>query len=561
MKIKTRLITTVSILIGTILILGSFAVYVIDASSERNSILQDKLEIQKNVIGIQYRLAGLSNDERAFIITGDKQFAEGMEEKANDVHKKIEKIKELNKEKKYDENINKLEETFNDSWEMNQQVISIYKEDHEGAKDLHFGEERTLRKEVLDPSVNELVEALHTDVSNIQSLNDRYTQLSRGAFLFLAIASSIVGLVLCILLLRSILLPLGKLNRQLEEIATGDADLTKHMEVTGNNEFGQLAKSFNIFVDALRQMISQIGISSEQVAAASEELSASTEQSIVTSDHISETMQAITQNNSEQSRLTVNGLKAVTDSLNSIISVASNTSKVAEVSSNMRAQAESGESSVNEMLEQMKSINLSVDRADKGVTSLVFSATQIKEISTLITDISGQTNLLALNAAIEAARAGEHGKGFAVVAEEVRKLADQTSQSANNIHKLVSTIQNESNETVNNIQIVRDNVDSGIKLSEETVTNFEEILILIEQVTSQIQEVAAATQFIRNGFEELQQTIEIIAEGSQETLAGTETAAAASQQQLASIEEVSNATISLTRLAEELQEMISRFKA
>ncbi|MET3320496.1 UNVERIFIED_ORG: methyl-accepting chemotaxis protein [Peribacillus simplex] len=135
------------------------------------------------------------------------------------------------------------------------------------------------------------------------------------------------------------------------------------------------------------------------------------------------------------------------------------------------------------MLEQMKSINLSVDMADKGVTQLVFSATKIKEISTLITDISGQTNLLALNAAIEAARAGEHGKGFSVVAEEVRKLADQTKQSANNIHKLVSIIQIESNETVNNIQIVRENVDSGKKHSEETVTNFEEILILIEQVT------------------------------------------------------------------------------
>ncbi|MBK5446872.1 hypothetical protein JFU13_28635 [Peribacillus sp. TH24] len=108
------------------------------------------------------------------------------------------------------------------------------------------------------------------------------------------------------------------------------------------------------------------------------------------------------------------------------------------------------------MLEQMKSINLSVDMADKGLTPLVFSATKIKEISTLITDISGQTNLIALNAAIEAARAGEHGKGFAVVAEEVRKLADQTKQSANNIHKLVSIIQNESNETVNNIQIVRE---------------------------------------------------------------------------------------------------------
>ncbi|MFF2590308.1 hypothetical protein ACFVSS_20940 [Peribacillus butanolivorans] len=73
--------------------------------------------------------------------------------------------------------------------------------------------------------------------------------------------------------------------------------------------------------------------------------------------------------------------------------------------------------------------------------------------------------------------------------------------------------------------------------------------------------MAASTQFIKNGFEELQQTIEIIAEGSQETLSGTETAAAAKKQQLASIEEVPNATISLTRLSEELQEMISRFKA
>ncbi|WP_397443922.1 methyl-accepting chemotaxis protein [Peribacillus aracenensis] len=111
----------------------------------------------------------------------------------------------------------------------------------------------------------------------------------------------------------------------------------------------------------------------------------------------------------------------------------------------MRGQAESVASSVKEMFEQMKSINLSVDMGDKGVTPLVFSATKIKEISTLITDISGQTNLLALNAAIEAARAGENGKGFAVVTEEVRKLADQTTQFANNIHKLVSIIQNESN--------------------------------------------------------------------------------------------------------------------
>ncbi|MEM1505164.1 methyl-accepting chemotaxis protein [Domibacillus sp. 8LH] len=561
MKIKTRLITTVSILVVAILLLGSFAVYVLNAGADRNASLQDKMEMQKIMISIQYRLAGLSNDERAFIITGDAQFAEGMEEKAADIHKKMEQIKSLSQEEKYEKKISEIEGNFNNIWKINQQVISAYQEDSKGAKNLHFGEERTLRKEVLDPSIDEFVEALDKDVSDTGSLNERVTTASTVAFLILAAAASIIGISLSFILLRSILIPLGALNRQLKEIATGDADLTKHMEVSGQNEFGHLAKSFNTFVESLKLMITQIRESSEQVAASSQELSAGAEQSKATSEHISATMQSITQNYSEQSQLTVSSLNAVTDSLNSIVSVSSNTSRVAEVSSTMKEQAESGAHSVKEMLEQMKSINQSVDMADKGIGSLVSSATMIKEISTLITDISGQTNLLALNAAIEAARAGEHGKGFAVVAEEVRKLADQTSQSAHHIHTLVSTIQNESNETIRSIRLVRENVNSGIHLSRETVTSFDEILHLIEQVTVQVQEVADATQFITNGFKEVQKTIEVMADDSQETLTSTETAAAASEQQLASIEEVSHAAHSLSRLAEELQAMIARFKA
>ena len=561
MKIKTYLIMTVSILVITILLLGSFAAYIINATAERNTLLQDKKEIQKIMIGIQYRLAGLSNDERAFIITGNAEFAEGMQEKADDIEKKIGQMKELVQEKKYEEKMNEIEKSFHEMWDINQQVVRTYKNDPQRAQNLHFGKERTLRKEVLDPSVNEFVEALNEDVSNLDSINKQRSSVSKAAFLILSAAASIIGIALSIMLLKSILVPLRNLNRQLTGIATGEADLTKHLEVPGNNEFSQAAKSFNAFLDSLKQMIVQIGASSKQVAAASEELSAGTEQSKATSEHISAAMQAITYSSSEQSQLTAHSLKAVTDSLDSMVSVASNTSKAAEASSHMRKQAESGAHSVQEMLEQMNTIHQSVDRADEGIRSLAVSAATIKEISTLITDISGQTNLLALNAAIEAARAGEHGKGFAVVAEEVRKLADQTNQSAGSIHTLVSTIQSESNETVGNIQVVRENVTAGITISKETVISFAGILELIEQVTMQVQEVAAATKSMTKGFKDVQETIQVIADDSQETLASTETAAAASQQQLASIEEVSRAASSLSQLAEELQAMISRFKA
>ncbi|MDW2876757.1 MULTISPECIES: methyl-accepting chemotaxis protein [Bacillaceae] len=561
MKIKTRLITTISILVGSIILLGSFSIYVINAQVKRTDLLQDKMDFQKDIIKIQYRLAGISNDERALIMTGDKQYAVSMNEKAEDVQSLIRQAEGKALEKKNLEQVEKMESSFNLFWDINQKVIGLYETDPEAARDLHFGEERMLRKDVLDPAVNELVSVLNKELEQINKIKEENSEGSKDILIFLAVAASVAGGILSFMLLRSILIPLGALNRQLNNIASGDADLTQTVDVKGKNEFGQLAHSFNAFVGSLRGMISHIGSSSEQVAAASEELSASAEQSKAASGHIAETMQTISTHNHRQTEMTASSLKSVADSLGGLKTVAANTDKAAEVSSEVREQAEDGASSVKEMLSQMNSISQSVDRAGEGVTSLVSSAGEIQKISSLIADISGQTNLLALNAAIEAARAGEQGKGFAVVAEEVRKLADETNASAEQIHKLVATIQAESSGTVRDIRLVKENVSAGISLSEETVSNFNRILAQIEQVTSQIQEAAAATRYLTDEFEGVHDTIVGIAAGSQETLESSENAAAASQQQLASSEDVSNATQSLARLAEELQEMISRFKS
>ena len=564
MKIKTKLITIISILVLSLFSLGGFSIYIIEYMVDQNNLLKNKMEIQKNIITIQYRLAGLSNDERALLITGDKEFATGMESKAIEVNAIIAELKTLVKNDKSDIILNEiivLEESFEEFWGINQQVIKLYSSNRQEANRIHFGEERTLRKDTLDPAVEQLVSTIDKDVNDLSNGIEEQSNRSKALLLIVTAISTIIGIILSITLLRSILVPLGMINKQLDEISSGEADLTKRVQLKGNNEFGHLAASFNRFVESLRVIITQIGSSSEQVAASSEELSASIEQSKATSEQVSLSMQTIADRNNQLSTNMGNTMNSVNDSINGLTEVSKTTNSIAEVSTMMKEKAENGTSSIEKVLQQMQNINQSVELAGKGVQTLVSSATEINEISSLITDISNQTNLLALNAAIEAARAGEHGKGFAVVAEEVRKLADQTSISAKQIQSLVTTIHVESNDTVNNIQLVKENVVSGIHLSQETASNFNEILLSIDQVTSQIQEAATAAQQITGSFENVQQSLQDVVEGTKETMSSTEGIAAATEEQLATMEEIAHATVSLSHLAENLQEMVSRFKA
>ncbi|MDK1003246.1 methyl-accepting chemotaxis protein [Bacillus subtilis] len=560
MKVKTKLLGIISILVVSIIGIGGSSVFMISSTVKKNEELKDKMEFQKEIKHIQYELTGLSNDERGFLITGDKEYDEGMKEKADDVLKSLDRVNDLIDEEKYQSNIEDIKTSFTQYRALNQQVVTAYSSNPKKAETIHFGEERTLRKEVVDPAVNKLSDRLDQEVEDLKDEIRGNGKMSQSLIIIVTGISVMLGIVLSIMLLKSIMVPLRSINKQLEEIAHGEADLTKKVIVKNKDEFGQLAKSFNSFTHSLFQIVKQISSSSEQVAASSEELSASAEESKSTSEHISRAMQMAAESNVKQSSMTEKSAESITELLDSISSVASNTGNIADLSSSMRDKAEIGSKSVNKMLDQMKFIDKSVDSAGNGLQALVASTAEISDISSLITTISEQTNLLALNAAIEAARAGEQGKGFAVVAEEVRKLADETNKSANHIQSVVATIQNESIETVNNIKVVQENVSSGIVLSQETTGNFNEILNLVEQVTSQIQEVAAATQQLTSGVEVIQHTVHTLAAGTKETSANTEAVAKSSEEQLHSMEEISYAAESLSQLAEELQTVINRFK-
>lgn len=161
------------------MIIGGASIFMITSIIQKNEELKEKMEIQKIIKNVQYKLAGLSNDERGFMITGDRQFAEGMKEESEEVTANLYKSETLIQENVYKEKVETLKQHFADYGDLNQSVLSQYDSDPEKAESLHFGEERTLRKEVLDPSVNSLEERLHSDVEELKEEIHQYGSISK----------------------------------------------------------------------------------------------------------------------------------------------------------------------------------------------------------------------------------------------------------------------------------------------------------------------------------------------------------------------------------------------
>ncbi|WP_312092982.1 methyl-accepting chemotaxis protein [Niallia sp.] len=560
MKIKYQLALIFFILIISMLGIGFYSNGSLQALITYSKELTAAKEMQRLVTHLQYRIAGVSNDERGFLLTGNKEYMDGISEKKSDINDTLIEMENLSNYRVYEEDIQVFHTSLQSYLTTSDQVPEVFSEDKASAEKLHFEDLRTLRKEVLDPAVNELVEHINQDVLLIEEQNEKNNELTKMILIIIIIIATILSIVLGFILLKSILGPLNKINSQLQNIASGEGDLTQRVKVNGKNEFGLLANSFNAFVGSLQTMIGSVGETSKNVALASDELASSMEQSTVAAEQVANAVQAIAENGNKQDTLTQNSLIEVNNSLDNIKNVANTASQVANESLLIKSKAKDGESALAEMQTQMGTIHSSVDLAGNGLKSLVQSTNEIIQVLTSIENISNQTNLLALNASIEAARAGEHGKGFAIVAEEVRKLSEMTSGSVNQIHTLISSIHKHSDSTEKNMSLVKDNVESGIKLSDTTNEHIKEILNRIEAITVHIENMAETTQEITAEVQEVQESVEEIAHTSRETLERTESVAAATEEQTASFQEISSSAIALSKMSEELRSLVSRFK-
>ena len=361
-------------------------------------------------------------------------------------------------------------------------------------------------------------------------------------------------------------LVIGRVVKQLNglvghmgEMSQGNLRL-EPLPVTSSDEIGLMSEEFNAMLKNLRGLITQMANSAEQVAASSEELTASSQQAAEAATHVAQTVVEVAGGMDKQLS-SVDSAKQNIDA--AFIDINTMTEKAAVVTENteqMAGAADHGAELMNNAMEKMNGIEQSVANSAQVVKKLGENSKQIGQIVESISAIADQTNLLALNAAIEAARAGEAGRGFSVVAEEVRKLAEQSQLSAEEIKERIAVIQGDTADAVVAMEAGTNEVALGTQAIREVGEQFQDITARVASIKSEMVEINDEVQKVSKGMQGIVTAMDTIDEVSRSTSEETQTISAAAEEQSASSEEIASASHSLADLATELQSATGQFK-
>lgn len=380
---------------------------------------------------------------------------------------------------------------------------------------------------------------------------------SKMMMLVISIVASLISVFVGVFIVYRILTPLKRLVHAMQKAEKGD--LTERVPLDRADEFGQLGAMYNEMMDAFRGMLQEVQIVSEQVASSSEELTASSLESARASEQISIAATEIACGSDKQSATVERTTQSLHRIGEDITQIASYANRVTEDSHMAFQFAHQGERTMNELVEEMDRITTKVQSTEKVVRALGEQSEAIMGIITIIREMSAQTNLLALNAAIEAARAGEQGRSFAVVAHEVRRLAEQSGQSAEEISKLILTIHEEIKHAVSAMEETTEAVQLGRGGVANSGKAFGQILKAVDDVNNQIERMNHAAQAIAKDTQEIVNNADQIAQLAASAASDTQKVAAASEEQTATSEEISAASETLAKMAEKLSEMVKRF--
>lgn len=352
--------------------------------------------------------------------------------------------------------------------------------------------------------------------------------------------------------------PVQKLSEAMQELSRGNLDI-EHIQVRSTDEMGILIKNYNSMVDNLRAIVTSVKNVSKKMSSTSEVLSNNMTDAVQTNNEIAASIQEIASGTEEQAENSSTSVRVIEEMSVGIQRISESTNSISEATLSNTKQAERGNEFTHKAVEQMNLISQTVNQSAELVKILGSRSEEIGNILGIITGIASQTNLLALNAAIEAARAGEHGKGFAVVAGEVRKLAEQSQISAQQISNIISQIQKDTTESISIMNLTVKEVDEGLDIVNETAKAFKLILSSIYTASEQTQEISATFEELSAGTEQVVHSAKQVVDISKEASMSANGVAEASVKYLDNMQEISKEARSLKDLANELEKAVSAF--
>jgi len=351
-------------------------------------------------------------------------------------------------------------------------------------------------------------------------------------FSLIGLVISAIMAVLVAILIRSIVRPLRHTMAAMANIASGEADLTRTLDVAGNDELSTLGRDFNRFTQKLRTVVGQLFETAGAL------------------DQSSRSLSQLSGQAHEQSQQQMLQMEQVATAVNEVTYAVQEVAKNAEHASSEVGTAENqagqGQRNIEASLHQIDELSTTIGKAVDVIQSLADETTKIGSVLEVIGSIADQTNLLALNAAIEAARAGEQGRGFAVVADEVRLLAQRTQQSTAEIHSMIERLQKNSGAAVSVIMESNRASQLTVEQASQAGASLSEIAQALRNLSGLNASIASATLQQSHVVEDINQNV-------------TQAAGLAQESTLAA-EQSSEAGKRLGELADQLNRLLSQFK-
>jgi len=364
---------------------------------------------------------------------------------------------------------------------------------------------------------------------------DEYLEESRALRNLVVLISLVAALILAVviyLLVNSRLRGLSQLVQEVAKVSAGDLRAeVKDADPTSRNEVHAIAHAFNQMAESVRNLVRGVTNTSGLVGVAANELQGAADRA---------------RQSAEQASLSASGIAASVEELSvSITQVADNANQAAKISEDAKTVTASGRGVVDRAMNELEQVASDINESATLIESLGERSKQISSVVGVIREIAEQTNLLALNAAIEAARAGEQGRGFAVVADEVRKLAERTAMSTQEISRTVTAILQETGAAVQRMQSVSTNMSESVGLARAAGDSLRTIDQHAEQTVSVVHGIADGTREQSAASQEIARLVESIAQAAEGSNAQALTNSGRAQE--------------LQRLSAELQSQLSRF--